>query len=299
MTKIFNLNELDVIFISYDEPNAEMNWANVLNVIPWAQRVHGVKGSDAAHKAAANLSSTDRFITIDGDNFLHGDPFDQFIEIDDSVDYSKSVLSWPAYNVINGLMYGNGGVKCWPKDVVLNMRTHEHAPADNPRAQVDFCWDINYIPIDRCFTEIRNNTTPKQAWRAGFREGVKMCLNDGVKVEKITDIYPSNLNRLKVWMTIGADTPNGLWAMFGARMGCYKTMFDNWNYIQVRDFDVLDSIWEDAMLAKADPEDAANVYGACMKPQLDLPNVLSPSASKFFKSFDFNPDRQPKTVTVK
>jgi hypothetical protein len=179
------------------------------------------------------------------------------------------------------------------------MRTHEHAPKDNPRAQVDFCWDINYMPIDRCFSEIRNNHSPKQAWRAGFREGVKMCLNDGLKVEKITDIYPSNLNRLKIWMTVGADMPNGLWAIFGARMGCFKTLFTNWDHVQVRDFDKLDNIWEKDELFKTNPEDAANVYGALLCQYIDLPNVLSPSMSKFLKSFNFNPDRQPKTVTVK
>ena len=37
-------------------------------IVPWAKRVHGVEGSDAAHKACANLSETDRFITVDGDN---------------------------------------------------------------------------------------------------------------------------------------------------------------------------------------------------------------------------------------
>ena len=42
-------------------------------------------------------------------------------------------------------MYGNGGLKCWPKEFVLGMKTHENADPDNPYAQVD-CWDINYIP---------------------------------------------------------------------------------------------------------------------------------------------------------
>ena len=39
--------------IPHDEPNAEKNYADLLKKVPWAKRVHGVKGSDAAHKAAA------------------------------------------------------------------------------------------------------------------------------------------------------------------------------------------------------------------------------------------------------
>ena len=47
--------EFDVVFLSYDEPNADLHYADLCNKVPWAKRVHGVKGSDAAHKAAAEL----------------------------------------------------------------------------------------------------------------------------------------------------------------------------------------------------------------------------------------------------
>ena len=69
MTKL-TLHEIDTIFISYDEPNAEKNYAELVKLVPWAKRVHGVKGSDNAHKAAANLSETDRFISVDADNII-------------------------------------------------------------------------------------------------------------------------------------------------------------------------------------------------------------------------------------
>ena len=67
------ITEYDVIFISYDEPNADDNYADLLNKIPWAKRSHGVFGSDAAHKAAAALSETPRFIGIDADNIVDPD----------------------------------------------------------------------------------------------------------------------------------------------------------------------------------------------------------------------------------
>ena len=57
------LAEIDIIYLSYDEPNAEENYADLLAKVPWAKRVHGIKGSDAAHKACATLSETDRFLT--------------------------------------------------------------------------------------------------------------------------------------------------------------------------------------------------------------------------------------------
>ena len=60
--------DLDCIYLSYDEPNKEETWTKIKNMVPWAVRVDGVKGSDAAHKAAALASTTERFILVDGDN---------------------------------------------------------------------------------------------------------------------------------------------------------------------------------------------------------------------------------------
>ena len=34
--------EQDIIFLSYDEPNAEKNYADLCAKVPWAKRVHGV-----------------------------------------------------------------------------------------------------------------------------------------------------------------------------------------------------------------------------------------------------------------
>jgi len=298
MSKLF-INDYDIIFISYDEPNSDANWDDLLTKIPHAQRVHGVKGSDAAHKAAANLSTTDRFITIDGDNVVDVNFLDQVIEINDDIDLTKSVISWPSQNVINGLVYGNGGIKCWPKDLVLTMKTHESADPSNIRAQIDFCWDINYIALDACNSITVNNATPQQAWRAGFREGVKMSLNQGVKVSDLNTLFKGNLNRLLIWMMIGADVENGIWAILGARQGCYQTHCTDWDYIQVRDFDYLNSKWaaEVSTLNEQQVHQEIERYGELLAPMLPI-QELTDSQSRFFKRFNVNPDRQSPSVNV-
>ncbi|SVA68006.1 uncharacterized protein METZ01_LOCUS120860, partial [marine metagenome] len=76
---------------------------------PWAKRSHGVFGSDAAHKAAAKLSETDRFVGVDGDNIVDPDFFN--IEIDTDIIKEDWVISWSGKNDVNGLVYGNGGLK--------------------------------------------------------------------------------------------------------------------------------------------------------------------------------------------
>ena len=43
----------EIFFISYQEPNADENWAKLKSKFPIAQRIHGVKGIHQAHIAAA------------------------------------------------------------------------------------------------------------------------------------------------------------------------------------------------------------------------------------------------------
>ena len=233
--------EFDVIFLSYDEPNADLHYADLCNKVPWAKRVHGVKGSDAAHKAAAEMSETDWFITVDADNIVDPEFFNFNL---DMTDPKIQVYGWCGRNVINGLRYGNGGLKIWKKDFVLNMKTHEAAESD--RAQVDFCWEDGYRNFPMSFSDSIITGSPFQAWRAGFREGVKMTLLDGVKVpaqEIQKRIWWHNLHRLKMWATVGSHEENGLYAIYGARLGTWMTNCTQWNYVEVRDFEILRGIW--------------------------------------------------------
>ncbi len=247
-----NLNELDVVFISFDEDNCEENWANLLEIVPWAQRVHGVKGSDAAHKAAANLVTTERFISVDADNLVDPAFFD--IEMDfEHIKLKNKAVSWAAKNVVNGLEYGNGGLKCWPKQYVLNMKTHENAESDDERNQVDFCWEDSYIQMSEQYSTTYPNSSPRQAFRAGFREGVKMSLSQGGKIapddfKKV--LWWGNYKRLITWCSVGADTDNGLWAIYGARLGCQMTNLTDWDYLNVRDFDWLNNFFEKEIMPR-------------------------------------------------
>jgi hypothetical protein len=298
--------DYDIIYLSYDEPNAEENYADLLTKIPWAKRVHGVEGSDAAHKACANLSETDRFITIDGDNKIRPEFINQEITIVEGADISKSVISWGARNIINGLQYGNGGIKCWPKDVVLSMKTHESADEDNLKAQIEFCWDLNYIQIDKCMSDVYNNYSPLQAWRAGFREGVKMGLVEGHKVENdkfSKKIHWKNLHRLMIWMNIGMDVANGEWAIYGARHGCYMTNLTDWNYINVRDFSWLNNFWEDyeqTIFHRPQLISEIDRLGNEIKFGLNLPidKPFTSDQSKFFKMTYTNPSRMKSNLII-
>jgi hypothetical protein len=301
MSNKFKVLDYDVIYLSYDEPNAEKNYADLLTKVPWAKRVHGVEGSDAAHKACAELSETDRFITVDGDNRIRDNFLKEEISFEDDVELENSVISWAGKNTINGLLYGNGGLKCWPKQHVLKMRTHENADPDNIAAQVDFCWDLKYVQMNSCFSDVYNNETPHQAWRAGFREGVKLSLNQGIKPskEEYLNLHWRCLHWMYIWSMVGADIDNGNWAMLGTRAAVYKTMCTDWDYINVRDFEYLNNLWKEefADITEDKVLESSTNYGTKLINELQIPidkEPFSQGASKFFKTIYRQPDRVDK-----
>ena len=281
--KRIDVADLDCIYLTYDEPQREEFWVRIRNMIPWAQRVDGVRGSDAAHKAAAAASNTERFILIDGDNIPTEQFFNLTLDFPDET-WESAVFRWRARNHINGLMYGNGGISSWTRTFVNRMRTHE-ATDGSVETQVEFCFDPLYWAMHDCYSTTYPNGSAFHAWRAGFREGVKMCLNRGAKptLEQFRDrVHQRNLDHLTIWHNIGADVDHGYWSMAGARQGTYMTMLTNWDHTQVQNFDALAELW--TTVESSDPRLLAGRVAEDLDQQLDLPMaLLEAEQSKFFK----------------
>ena len=296
-TDIIDIADLDVVYLSYDEPAKEEFWLKIKNMVPWAKRVDGVKGSDAAHKAAAEASDTERFILIDGDNMPQESFFNLQLDFTDKDPaFHKAQFRWKAINVINGLRYGNGGMSSWTKTYVMNMKTHEAQDEGDVSRIADFCLDSKdnlYWAMHDCYSTTYPNYTPFQAWRAGFREGVKMCLNRGAvpTVEEFKEtVATRNLNNLTIWHNVGTDVENGIWAIYGARMGTLYTFFiDSWDYKDVQWFDNYPAMFE--KIKDLDPLDQSEEIGHKLRDRLGLPIcTLSPEQSKFFKRH-YNADK--------
>ena len=136
-----------------------------------------------------------------------------------------------------------------------------------------------------CYSTTYPNGSEKHAWRAGFREGVKMCLDQGKKptIGNFKDrVQKRNLDHLTIWHNVGMDVKYGSWAIAGARMGTQWTMLSTWNHKQVQWFDTLEDIWN--RIKDQDPAEIINRYADQLHTQLDLPmNLLDADASGFFK----------------
>ena len=91
----------------------------------------------------------------------------------DGNDIFESIFSWNAKNLLNGLVYGNGGPSAGPKEYTLGINTHE---AFTDGEGMEFCWKLNYIQMNDIFSEV-HQTALCSTFRAGSREGVKLSLD--------------------------------------------------------------------------------------------------------------------------
>jgi hypothetical protein len=299
--KVLKLKDIPVIFLSYDEPNADENFNYLKSNHPnpkLIHRVHGVKGFDAAHKAAADAAGTERFFTIDADCKVDPTIWKKTVEL--TKDIEHATLSWSSRNIVNGLVYGNGGVKLWYSEHVKNMRSHEIADDDDAQHNVDFCWNADqYKQMNNTYGVVYNNSNSKQAFRAGFREGIKMGLDQGHKVA-IEDfkhkMYPANFARWLIWMTVGRDVENGEWVIFGARLAAYMLYLDpEFDHTLITDYDWFKEFWAEQLIDTNYGEflDARNnKLLVDLRSKLELPLVeLDENQSIWFKHVHISPGK--------
>lgn len=199
--------KFDIVFISYQEPEADERYAALLERFPRAKRVHGVKGIHQAHIEAAKLSTTDLFWVVDADAIVEPTFKFEVAQFPEHDTYTKSIVRvWRSKNPINDLEYGFGGVKLLPKKLTINMDL----------SKPDMTTSIS--PSFKAVDEISNitciNPDPFSAWKSAFRECVKLSSKTITgQVDDETEY------RLHVWCTRGADRLYGEYAIKGAIAG--------------------------------------------------------------------------------
>lgn len=197
----------DIVFISYRESNAEVNWKALDDRFQGrTRRLHGVKGLHRAHKIAAGMVTTDMFYVVDGDAVILPDFHFNKIVPDHQTDH---VHVFRARNAVNDLIYGYGAVKLLPTASVLGIDEMNLKPdmtSSLPNSKYHVVHELSNI------TEF--NTDPFNTWRSAFRECAKLASKviDGQKDQETEE-------RLRIWCNKGSSRPNGVWSIKGAIAG--------------------------------------------------------------------------------
>ena len=205
----------DVFFLSYDEDFADENYELVQLVAPHAKHVRGIKGIFNAHKECARQSLTKNFYVIDADAILERGFYFDFEPSDDiewwpGVPQTACVHVWRSRNPINGLLYGYGGVKLFPKQALLALEDW-HIDFTNSASG-------NFKAMPQVSNITGFNTSPYNTWKSAFRECTK--LSSGVIKSKYDGKVDENTEkRLEIWCTVGEKELYGTDAIRGANEG--------------------------------------------------------------------------------
>ena len=168
LTKEININasvpiKYDIVFISYNEVNAEHNWKLLQSKYPTAKRVSNVTGIHNAHIHAAQIATTHMFWVVDGDAIV----VDEF-----NFDYQVPrrdcdlVHVWRSINPINKLEYGYGGVKLLPRALTLAL--------DKTSTDMTTSISSKFKVVEETSNITQFNTDPFSTWKSAFRECVKL-----------------------------------------------------------------------------------------------------------------------------
>ena len=193
----------DIVFISYDEPSADANYAALKTKFPMAKRVNGVKGIHQAHITAAKKCFTKMFWIVDADAIIMGDFNFDYVVPNHQLDH---VHVWRSQNPVNDLVYGYGGIKLFPRQMTIDM--------DTSNADMTTSISPHFIAVEEVANITAFNTNPFEAWRSAFRECAKLSSKT---ISRQND--EETESRLQVWCTVGEDTPYGTYAIAGARSG--------------------------------------------------------------------------------
>ena len=216
----------DIIFISYNELNADDNFNSLKERFPLAKRVHGIKGIHQAHIAAAKKSFTKMFWVVDADAVISKSfNFDYKVP-----EWDLDVVHvWRSLNPINDLSYGYGGVKLLPKQLTISMNTNT----------TDMTMNISskFKPMDEISNITAFNTDAFSTWRSAFRECCKLAVINNEE----------SLARLYFWCQLNEQIPYGAHAYIGAIQGKQygeKNASDKEALAKINDFTWLEDLWQ-------------------------------------------------------
>ncbi len=219
-----NSGNFDVFFISYDEPLAEENFQRLQRIVPYARRIHGVKGILEAHRAAALESKTEMFFVVDGDSHVL-ESFD--FKFKPGIFDFDTVFVWKSQNPYHDINYGYGGIKLFPTKKVISMTEWN----------LDMTLSVSdkLKVIDQIGNITKIDSSPYHAYRSAFRECAKLA--------SIAD--KQSKERLQAWLNLNTKINFSEYALKGAKDGVSHFLFSN-DMLLINDYDYLDQKFKEA-----------------------------------------------------
>ena len=199
----FHEADFDIIMISFHEAEADHNYQQLRLRFPEAGHIKNVAGIGNAHKKAGELATSEMVYIVDADADVMNDFC--FDYIPPMAKRANTTYVWYSRNPINGLEYGYGGIKLFPRQQLIEMG---HVLPDFSTGAAF------YQPVRDVSNITRFNRDPFRTWRIAFRECVKLSsqINPNAPVKETAD-------RLETWCTVDEGGRFGRYCIKGALEG--------------------------------------------------------------------------------
>ena len=216
------IEPMDIMFISYDEVDAERNWKSVIDRYGNAKWVHGVDGMINAIKEAAKRATTPWFYAVFGKTNTAGCVNLHKVR----PDYLRHPANYVslAYNATVGIEYGHDGVVLYDREWVLNTTD----------------WGLDFTMSHHVVTVLLRTANldlgdhdPWAAWRTAFREAYKLSHLNGEE----------DIEHLSAWLTRGNK-----WTIHGAKAGRQHYLDGNLMDYRVNDWKWLKERYESSII---------------------------------------------------
>ena len=195
--------DFEIFMISFHEAEADSNFAKLKAQYPDAKHVKNIEGIGNAHREVGEQSTTEMVYIVDADaELLEKFNFDFIPPMSKR---HNTTYVWSARNPINGLEYGYGGVKLFPRSQLLELG-HE---LPDYTTGVAF-----YQPIGDVSNVTYFNKDPYRTWRSAFRECVKLSSQVNPNSPK-----QETIDRLETWCTVDNGGRFGRYCIKGALEG--------------------------------------------------------------------------------
>ena len=195
--------DFDIIMISFHEAEADNNYQKLRLRFPEAGHIKNVAGIGNAHKKAGELATSEMVYIVAADADVMNDFC--FDYIPPMAKRANTTYVWYARNPINGLEYGYGGIKLFPRQQLIEMG---HVLPDFSTGAAF------YQPVRDVSNITRFNRDPFRTWRSAFRECVKLAsqINPNAPVKETEE-------RLETWCTVDQGGRFGRYCIKGANEG--------------------------------------------------------------------------------
>ena len=207
----------DIVFISYDEPDADANWQILSARFPRAKRIHGVAGMEQALEVAANTAQTPWYYAVFAKTKLC-----ESFNFDFVPDYFQQPKHYifNSLNTVNGLEYGHMGIVMYNSAGIRSV---------NQTGEFGLDYTMSFpnesIPILSCLGSF--DQSPYHTWRTAFREAGKLAYFESVK-PTVDGAY-----RLDTWST-HATGAYADWCLTGARDGVEFVKDSNYELSKIK-----------------------------------------------------------------